>query len=592
MNKLLFEVDASQIDIKPLLKRDFLELSMRAISSANPNRNNSWFTKEAMEKGISTFKNKPILGYFENGDFVSHNGSWEKDPETKMEYWNTLGSKGERILGLIRSDDEVKIEQDPNTGLYWIVLTCALWTQYSYKQVKRLIKDAKKAKKEGKPAKNISVEVDITDYEDLENGVRKINDFNLVGITILGSRNGVKVEPGIENAELSVIDIMGKEFYEKQKSALRVAYEKLDGSESKNKEDFSEMETEIKTEESVNLEEETVIKEKETVIEEEVAVEQAHDNYESNENVIDNEEVQEETVEEKVITETCEEEDKKEDKDKDDDDDKEEDKDEDVDDKDKDDDDDKDEDKDEDADDEDKEEEQESCVEHECDCCPEEEVRNVARDISWLMSDIVWNIEKYAKCIEYYEKNQETIEEAKYLLPILRRFLKYEVQIQSELSELVTKVISKEYVASDEEVAFEERLSENCDCKEMFKLNENLTSQVKNYESQISELTEIVNGYKTKEFLSKAYEVIHSVENLSEEKLTKLYSECENGTISTIDELKVKVALAATFSNNKSSKNEMFSAPIVTPNVSSYSENKKTPKAASSWDVLREYNRK
>lgn len=41
MNKLLFEVDASQIDIKPLLKRDFLELSMRAISSANPNRNNS-----------------------------------------------------------------------------------------------------------------------------------------------------------------------------------------------------------------------------------------------------------------------------------------------------------------------------------------------------------------------------------------------------------------------------------------------------------------------------------------------------------------------------------------------------------------------
>lgn len=574
MNKLLFEVDASQIDIKPLLKRDFLELSMRAISSANPNRNNSWFTKEAMEKGISTFKNKPILGYFENDDFVSHNGSWEKDPETKMEYWNTLGSKGERILGLIRSDDEVKIEHDPDTGLYWIVLTCALWTQYSYKQVKRLIKDAKKAKKEGKPAKNISVEVDITDYEDLENGVRKINDFNLVGITILGSRNGVKVEPGIENAELSVIDIMGKEFYEKQKSALRVAYEKLDGSESKNKEDFSEMETEIKMEESVNLEEETVIKEEETVIEEEVVVEQAHDNYESNENVIDNEEVQEETVEEEVITETFEEEDKKEDEDDDDD------KEENV------------EDKDEDVDDEDKEEEQESCVEHECSCCPEEEVRNVASDISWLMSDIVWSIEKYSKCIEYYEKNEETIEEAKYLLPILRRFLKCEVQIQIELSELVTKVVSKEYVASEEEVAFEERLSENCDCKEMFKLNEDLTSKVKNYESQISELTEIVNGYKTKEFLSEAYEVIHSVENLSEEKLTELYSECENGTISTIDELKVKVALAATFSNNKSSKNEMFSAPVVTPNVSSYSENKKTPKAVNSWDVLREYNRK
>lgn len=72
--KLSFSVDASQIDIKPLLQKEFLEISMKAISSANPNRNNSWFTRESMEKGIKTFKNKPILGYFENGDFVSHNG--------------------------------------------------------------------------------------------------------------------------------------------------------------------------------------------------------------------------------------------------------------------------------------------------------------------------------------------------------------------------------------------------------------------------------------------------------------------------------------------------------------------------------------
>lgn len=72
--KLYFDIDASTIDIKPLLRKDFLELSMKAISSANPNRNNSWFTRESMEKSIDTFRNKPILGYFENGDFVSHNG--------------------------------------------------------------------------------------------------------------------------------------------------------------------------------------------------------------------------------------------------------------------------------------------------------------------------------------------------------------------------------------------------------------------------------------------------------------------------------------------------------------------------------------
>lgn len=72
--KLIFAIDASDISIKPLLQKEFLELSMKAISTAKPNRNNSWFTKEALEKGISTFKNKPILGYFDNGDFESHNG--------------------------------------------------------------------------------------------------------------------------------------------------------------------------------------------------------------------------------------------------------------------------------------------------------------------------------------------------------------------------------------------------------------------------------------------------------------------------------------------------------------------------------------
>ena len=39
--RLSFAIDANQIDIKPLLQKEFLELSMKAISSANPNLNNS-----------------------------------------------------------------------------------------------------------------------------------------------------------------------------------------------------------------------------------------------------------------------------------------------------------------------------------------------------------------------------------------------------------------------------------------------------------------------------------------------------------------------------------------------------------------------
>jgi hypothetical protein len=250
--KMFLEVDTSQIEVKSLLRKDFFELSMKAISSANPNRNNSWFTKESMEKSLDSFRNKPILGYFENGDFVSHNGDWQHDSETDMDYWDTL-NKGERILGIIRESDDIKIIQDKN-GLYWITLTCALWTQYSFKQVKRLIKDAKRAQQTGETAKNISVEIDVLDFEELENGVKKINAFNLVGITILGSRHGIKVQPGIEDAGLSVTDIMGKEVYSVQEKALRLAYAQLDDNPVGNKEE-SQMEKEEnkKPETSENL---------------------------------------------------------------------------------------------------------------------------------------------------------------------------------------------------------------------------------------------------------------------------------------------------------------------------------------------------
>ena len=270
--KLFFEVDASQIDIKPILKKDFLELSMKAISSANPNRNNSWFTPESLQKAVEskTFVNKPILGYFENGDFVSHNGEWGYDSETEMSYWDTLGQKGERILGIIRESDNVRVVQD-NKGLSWIVCSCCLWTQYSFKQVKRLIKDAKRAQKMGGSTKNISVEVDITDYDILDNGVMKINEFNLVGITILGSRNGIKVEPGIEDAELSVVDVMGRDIYAKQTQALRLAYEKLDNSDKKT-EEAQKMDEVIKTcdFESAESENEQPIEEQKNFAEEDV----------------------------------------------------------------------------------------------------------------------------------------------------------------------------------------------------------------------------------------------------------------------------------------------------------------------------------
>ena len=133
-NILKFDLSPKNLKIKKLLNQDFLIIEMKAISSANPNRNGSYFTKESMEKAIPTFYNKPILASFDevNDDYRGHEGDLEYDNELEQWYYNYLSSTSERPLGLIRQEDMVEIYQDFD-GLYLIKFTCALWVKYSYK---------------------------------------------------------------------------------------------------------------------------------------------------------------------------------------------------------------------------------------------------------------------------------------------------------------------------------------------------------------------------------------------------------------------------------------------------------------------------
>ena len=76
--------------------------------------------------------------------------------------------------------------------------------------------------------KKVSVEIDIKEYEDRD-GIRYIKKFELLGITILGSKNGKPVMEGIEGASASVLDIIDNEVFNRQKTALCFAYKELDG---------------------------------------------------------------------------------------------------------------------------------------------------------------------------------------------------------------------------------------------------------------------------------------------------------------------------------------------------------------------------
>ena len=219
-----FELDSKQIRIRDILNdKNFLEIEIYAISDANPNRNKSHFTLESMQKGLESFNDKPILGFFnKQGDFESHNGRVAYDPEEQIDYWDN--SNGEQILGFIRQTDRKEIvERD---GLHWICCTAMIYTQYNYKQVKKLLKDRKK---------KVSVEIAVLDSE-MVDGVEYIKEFDLKGITILGSRNGIQVKEGIEGAGLSILEVFDAARFSGQKQTIIQAYSQLEDDE-KNKED-------------------------------------------------------------------------------------------------------------------------------------------------------------------------------------------------------------------------------------------------------------------------------------------------------------------------------------------------------------------
>lgn len=575
---MVFDVDSTEIDIKPILKKEFLELRMKAVSSANPNRNNSWFTEEALAKGAATFKNKPILGYFEKGDFVSHNGEWNYDPETQMDYWDTLSGKGERILGFIRSEDDVEIVKDEN-GLSWICLSCALWVQYNFKQVKRLLKDAKKAKEKGGSAKNISVEVNITDYETLPNGVMKIKDFELVGITILGSRNGVKVEPGIEGAELSVVDIMGTQYFEQQQKALRLAYEKLEAPEENNiKEENANM--------SVNNEkvaEDLTQNTEATYAQEEVCpvCNQEPCVCAANEDKPEEKSEKEECGKEEK--EECGKQEKEESKpeecsnDDDDDDDDEE---------------------------EDEENQEYAAEETETQTVAEKTVAEttpvrqeessesnmIQNDLVWLLKELTYPTSCFESCMNYYNTYYDGSYKD-YIVSLLNRLYKSNQESIIEISDAVKKMAEDSLSELDQE---EEKNLSVYSFKELYKEYSSLK------EKEASEAS-LIKEYQKKDFLREADEILQSIDSLSEDQRKEFRAQCENDSIISLEDLKVKVALTATFVNVSSKaaeqadsenieKTDVYSAPVVTPSTDVLGgKAEKTTKESSIWDKIHEY---
>ena len=186
-----------------------------AISNVYPNRNKSYFTEDSMRNAIPTFYEKPILGSFSafKDDFGGHDNRLVSDEYGVHE--DHVGGRYEVPLGLVRSKDRVElIEKD---GLKWISLSAALWVNYSYRQVKKLLKSK---------GKKVSVEVEVTKSHIDNDGIEVIDEFSLMGITILGS----DYTEAIPNANISIPELEETESYQMRKKSLTFAYQELDKS--------------------------------------------------------------------------------------------------------------------------------------------------------------------------------------------------------------------------------------------------------------------------------------------------------------------------------------------------------------------------
>lgn len=167
-----------------------------------------------MEKALSTFRNKPVLGYFNNekGDLRGHDSDLRYDSEYDNWYFDYTNGKSETPLGVIRSEDSIEIVQ--KDGLNWIKFTCILWIKYCYKQVKKLLKDRRKS---------VSVEIEVVESH-MENGIEFIDAFIFDGVSLLGN----DVTPAVPLAHASILDSIASEVFRKKSVCLSFAYKELD----------------------------------------------------------------------------------------------------------------------------------------------------------------------------------------------------------------------------------------------------------------------------------------------------------------------------------------------------------------------------
>lgn len=195
MNKLNLNVKFEEI--KDFEHPDFTKVTIW-VATYGENANKSNITKSAFEGAIASLFNIPILGEWSESieDFKGHGGKLEISDDG-IKFIETT-----KAYGVIPENCNPRWEFD-ESGVEYLICDGVLWTG-RYPEAKKVMENLN----------NQSMEINVLDYEEDENEVMVINNFNFTGLCILGSETA----PCFPSAK--VVYSLNKDDYKKEFAML------------------------------------------------------------------------------------------------------------------------------------------------------------------------------------------------------------------------------------------------------------------------------------------------------------------------------------------------------------------------------------
>lgn len=167
MSKMNFAIDYFEI----VQNDKYVMILDCYVVSDGANRHNTFFSLDVINEAYPTIANKPLLALFDGYDFKEHSrNNFDKDQE--------------RLIGVVPESNHGSIVQ--KNGKNWQKVKVIIWKSYNPKLVSRVVFNE---------STKISMEIDILQSHEREDGLVEIDKYVYLGICLLG-QNYMEAVPG------------------------------------------------------------------------------------------------------------------------------------------------------------------------------------------------------------------------------------------------------------------------------------------------------------------------------------------------------------------------------------------------------------